>query len=192
MKKNIIFKVIILLFGLVPSNIIFADDIEVPMYNQIQILQKLLSMETRFQQSNQKEIVIGVLYQSQNKTSNKTNNTILEYVHNKKLKVGNSIIIFVSINVNNNLNELFNSSTALDIVMVTQLRSINLKEISNYSRNKSILTFATSADVMKKNNFSLAIGFKGNNPQPIINLKSLRSEGYSFPSQVLKISNVLN
>jgi hypothetical protein len=75
--------------------------------------------------------------------------------------------------------------------MITQLRSVNYKQIAGYALANSILTFATSEKIMIDNKFSLSVGYKSNSPQPVINKRTLLDEGYSFPAQILKYARVL-
>jgi hypothetical protein len=182
---GIIFCGIVLYFFV--SFEVFSNDIEVPIPNQLPILQKLLATENNFKKSNRKEIIAGVIYQPNNKISNNTKKEIFLYASNEKMMIGNATLKFIPINIeeDNNIHNILVKEKC-HLLIITQLRSINYKDILKYSSGYSVLTFATNADIMRQNKISIAIDYKSNIPQPIINLKTLEAESFSFPSQVLK------
>ena len=166
----------------------FASEVEVPIRNQLPILQRLLATETNLKK-NKREIVAGVIYQSNVRTSNQTKNELFTFARNERVTIGEAALRLVPINIDNaanNIYDILNGGEKYHFLIITQLRSVNYREISRYSTHKSVLTFATCVDVMRNHKFSIAIGYKGNSPQIIVNLDTLQAEGFSFPSQVLR------
>jgi hypothetical protein len=72
---------------------VLAVDAEVPVASQIQILLKMLESETRFANSK-REIIVGVMFQADHKTSNQTKKDIMAFVANKNFTIGSSSVKF--------------------------------------------------------------------------------------------------
>ena len=192
MRPRFNFFGIVLLF-FVPFDI-FSSDIEVPMRNQIPILQRLLSTENNLKK-NKREIVAGVVYQGNIRASNQTKNEIFSVARSERLKIGEATLRFVPINIDTiqgSVYDALDDGEKYHLLIITQVRPANYKYISRYSAQRSVLTFATCADVMQRNKFSIAIGYKANSPQLYVNFHSLQAEGFAFPSQVLRHAKKLS
>ena len=191
MKK--ILLIIILNFLL--FDLLYGDT-EVPIVNQIQILQKILSVEKKISASTSKEIMIGVIFQADNKGSNETKKEIVNFVQNKVLKVGTKTLKFVLINISasnsdNIISTITSASNKLDVLIITQLRNVNYNNIRLFAVDNNILTYSTNSNIMENYKFSLSVGYKSNNVQPFVNSKQVNSEGFSLPSSFLEYARII-
>ncbi len=187
--KNILILITIILCFFAGKEYLFANELEVPVINQIQFLKKILSVEKKLLASKDKEIKIGIIYQSDNKVSKKTAEDFKTAINGTPLKAGDKTFNFFLIDIKNAkdvINILENNTTNIDALVITQMRNIDYKLISNYSVDNSILTFATSEKVLLNNRFSLGVGYKGNNVQLLFNPKQIAAEGYNFPALVFE------
>jgi hypothetical protein len=196
MKKNIIFFVIVLTLLFQKNNILLnAKEREVPIGNQLQMLHKILSMETNLKKAKN-VINIGVVFQSNNEISNATKKALFSFSNINVMTIGNAKLRFFPIDLS--LPNNADIPTALrknkcKILILTQLQSVDFKELTKYTQKNSILSFATNIETMISHKLSLAIGYKGNNnPQPFINQESVKLEGFNFPAQILKLSRIIN
>lgn len=188
MKKKLLFSIIVICF-ILGVEYSFSDELEVPAANQVQILKKILSVEKNLLNSKDKEIVIGIIYQSDNKLSKKTAEDFKMNANRTISKANEKIFKFILIDVKNNKDVtkvLDKEQNNMDLLIITQLRNTNYKLINQYSVNNSILTFATNEKVMQNNAFSLGVGYKGNNVQLLFNPKQISAEGYSFPHNIFE------
>ena len=168
---------------------LFSSELEVPASNQVQFFKKILSTEKKLLTSKDKEIVVGIVYQSDNKLSKKTAEEFKLNVNRTIPKAGDKVFTFLLIDLKNNkdvISVLEKEKSNIDALIITQLRNVNYKLINDYSINNSILTFATNEKVMQNNGFSLGVGYKGNSVQVLFNPKQIAAEGYSFPSNVFE------
>jgi hypothetical protein len=91
---------------------------------------------------------------------------------------------------NNNISKALGHVNC-DILIVTQIRSVNFKEITNYTKEQQCLSYSTHSDLMRENNLSMSIGYKGYNPQIFINTNNAQTEGFSFPPQILRLMQTI-
>jgi hypothetical protein len=145
-------------------------EVEVPIVTQLQIFLKMIESERRLVSIKNKDIVIGVVFQQDFKTSNSTKKNIFNFSNNANVVIGGNKVRFVPIqltsaDVTASIEEI-NKQYGLNILIITQLRAINYRQIAQFASNNSILTYATNSDVMQNNKFSITVGYKGNNPQP--------------------------
>ncbi|MDR0927461.1 MAG: hypothetical protein LBO69_06810 [Ignavibacteria bacterium] len=170
-----------------------AQHKDVPIHNQLDILQGMLSMETTLGKKDVQDIVIGVVYQSSNATSSDVKNEIFSYIKNNKVKVRKIDVKFVPIDINksNNITSALAGSEKCRVFIITPLKGANYSEIVKFSNTYSILTYSTCSKVMLQNNLSLSITNEKGKKSPLVNRKSLLTEGYNFPAQVLQYTNIV-
>ena len=181
------FIVISVIFFFTLSVSFAADIVELPVANQLQFLQRMLSVEKQLSKSKENEIMIGIIYQSDFKTSKKTADNIKMYAEGKPIKAGNKTLKFIPIDIKKSKNVvglLNEESYKLDVIMITQLSNINYSDIKKYAVDNSVLTFATHQKTMETNKFSLAVGYKSNGFQLFFNPQQISEEGFIFPANV--------
>ena len=147
MKINI--SIVVTALFLLSSLYSYSSEVEVPVPTQMKILQKMLESERKLQSVSNKDVVIGVLYQSDNKTSDKTKRDIFNNVYSKPIKIGSRNAVFIPIplqkeNIRDTLAK-FHKENSLNVLIITQLRSINYKQISNFAVDNGILTISTNS-----------------------------------------------
>jgi hypothetical protein len=193
MKKNCkIIYILIFLTKYFSTIDVFADFTEVAIKNQMDFLQKIISFEKNINTSTETEINIGVLYQSDNRLSNETAKKLSIFFQTKSIKIKNKSVNYIPVDISKmSINDAFKNNKGLSIVIVTQLKAVNFNEIRNFTTKNGILSFCTIAEIMEKNNFSIAFGYKGNTVQPIINPKQVLAEGFKFPVSVLEYSRII-
>ena len=80
-------------------------------------------------------------------------------------------------------------SYEIDLLYITPLRVINIKEMADYYRGKKILTMSGIPEYVEEG-IALGIGLANERPQILINLPAAKAVGADFSSQVLGIAKV--
>ena len=144
MKKNVIFIIVLALLFLCKKSdfCLYAAETEVPIVNQLRIFHKILSMEITLKKVNKSEITVGVVFQSNNKISNETKKDIFVFATMNELTIGNVNLKFIPIDLSVKKNTDISSilkENKCEILIITQIRSIDFKEITKYTQEKSVI-----------------------------------------------------
>jgi len=170
----------------------YPQEIEVPMDVQVPIFFKILSFDRNFKSRMNGEIVIGVVYQGDVRASLNAADNFTEAVKKSSTPDLEGIPVrcvqidlsaepdFASAAVKNKIN----------IVYLTQLRSVDIGAISEACRTKQLLVLTGVPDYIETV-AAVGLGLKGDKPQIIINLPLAKAEGVDFNSQMLKLAKVI-
>jgi hypothetical protein len=167
--------------------------IEVPASHQMTLLKKVLQfgVHAKKQSNGKDEVQICVLYQSGNRISNKTMNSIVAQF--SKNETTNIRCLPIDVDSKTDIKNILKSKCSkANVLVITQLSSVDFMDIAAFAIKYKILTFATAAEIMLKNNFSACVGYKGNAPQLVVSLSALKAEGISLSSQILRYARVLD
>ena len=168
-----------------------SSTVEVPVLNQLKFLQKILLTEKQLSVSKEKEIEVGIIYQSDNRNSRKTFEDIMFHSGSTPVKVGDKTLKFIPIDLKNSkdiANIISNKNNNIVIFIITQLRNFDYRQIKKYALDNSILTYTTNADIMENYNFSLSVTYINNTMRPLINTSEVKSEGYNFPASIFQFA----
>jgi hypothetical protein len=169
-----------------------AQEIEVPINVQYVLLHKILAFDRNLKERAGKELVIGIIYQSNFRNSLNFKDELVEVI--AKSQPGKLVDIpdrYVTIEWTANLNlSEFGAKNEIDIFYVAPLRAVEIKTITAVSRSRKILTF-TGVPVYVDAGLAAGVGIKGDSPRIIINLPAARAEGVEFDAQLLKLAKVI-
>ncbi|RQW03503.1 YfiR family protein [candidate division KSB1 bacterium] len=168
-----------------------AQDIAVPIEVQYPLLLKVLTFDRNLKNRIGKEIVIGIVFQSNFKASRKLKDRLERVIQDSPIKTVEGIPIKpVAIDLDKtNLNEMIKQQN-VDILYIAPLRAYAIGQISDISRNQKILTTTGVPDYVEAG-LAVGVGLKGAKPELIINLPAVKNEGCDFSSQLLKLAKVI-
>jgi len=169
-----------------------AQEIEVPANVQFALLQKILAFDRNLKERAGDEIVIGILYQSNFRSSLNFKDELAAVIKKSTVEqLLNLPIRYVAIEVVGNIN-LGEQAVKhnVDIFYVAPLRAVEMKTITAVSRARKILTF-TGVPAYVEIGISVGIGIKGDNPRIIVNLPAAKAEGAEFNAQLLKLAKII-
>ena len=169
-----------------------GQEIEVPANVQFALLQKILAFDRNLKERAGDEIVIGILYQSNFRSSLNFKDELATVIKKSEIdQLLNLPIRYVAIELEakTNLGELA-AKHNLDIFYVAPVRAVDMKTITTVSRGRKILTF-TGVPAYVEAGITVGIGTKGDTPRIIINLPAAKAEGVEFNAQLLKLAKVI-
>lgn len=172
--------------------LLHAQEIEVPINVQYVLLHKILAFDRNLKERVGKELVIGIIFQSNFRYSLNFKDELGEVI--AKSQTGKLVDIpvrYVTIAWTENLNlSEYGAKNKIDIFYVAPLRAVEIKTITAASQAQKILTF-TGVPAYVDAGVAVGVGAKGESPRIIINLPSAKAEGVEFSSQLLKLAKVI-
>ena len=183
MRKLIIYFLFLINFDLI------CQDVIVPIDVQMSILSKLIYMEKKLSKKieDKKTINVLILYQNKNRQSLNEKNEILNHFSNSQ---ENSFEFSDLIYNNDNLLSDYCRKNKPDIIIVTSLRTADIKAIGEISGKNQSLTFSVEPDNVEKG-LSIGVELVRDKPQILINIEQIKNEGSIFSSHLLKIAKIL-
>ena len=188
MKRTVWAILLIILYGVVAS----AQEMPVPIKIQYELFLKILTYDRSFKKRVGDEIVIGIVYQRRFRISLNVKNELVEVIEKSSTKKLEEIPIrYVPIDLDDEpaLTDAI-SRNSIDILYVAPLRALELKTITELSRQKQVMTLTGVPDYVKSG-LAVGIGLKGKRPQIIINLPAAKAEGVDFRAQLLKVAKII-
>jgi hypothetical protein len=174
---------------LLGSRITLAQDLDVPVDVQTQLIPKILSYVHDLKTSNDDRFVIGVLFQRSYRTSVEVKNRILSAQPGRRV-LGHPVT-FIPVNLESE-HDLAAALVAakIDAVYFTPLRAVDATSIGNVCQANGIISFA-SIPSYTENATCVGFGLRGGKPQIHINLATARATGIEFSSKLLEIARVI-
>lgn len=179
MKKLMIKSLSLALVGIVYSNISYAA-LNVNVNIQTAILIKSLGYNKNLSNS----VNITVLFNSSSTKSQSIKNDFISNINALKKSSDKQI----NISSVNNVSELKNQD--VDIVYISE-DFTQLSDVKKISQNKKFLTWSSNPDYVKEGITSISVMNKNNRPKIIVNLETLKAEGQSLSSNLLKICETI-
>jgi hypothetical protein len=189
-NKNIILLFLFSLLALASTS--FAQHVSVPIDLQVKLLPKILSLDKNFDKTQGgKKVRIGIIYDGSLRNSVKTKNEVFKESKENQLKLKNSDIVFVSIDLSNieSLDEVLLNNN-LYAVFILPLRGYDISSISKICRSNKIISF-TSVPEFISQGVSVSFDIVNEKIKISINLQAAKAEGANFSSHLLKIANVI-
>jgi len=183
-------KIIILI--LLSALILYPYEMEIDIDLQMEIFIKMLYYEKKMTKRIDQNITFGIIYQEKVMASRSQKERITEFFQNstkksvKHLAIKHHSIPFASLTgLENDLKKLH-----IDILYITELRAVDIKEILRLCRKHRILSISGITDYIDEG-VSASITLRKKRPLLVINLESVAAEGAEFSSNLLKISKVI-
>lgn len=127
---------------------------------------------------------IAVLFNQSSSRSQNVKNDFISNINTLKKNVDKQVNV-ISLS---NVSEL--KSQDIDIVYISDDFN-QVSDIKKIAQSKKILTWSSNPDFVKDGATSISVMNKNNKPKIIVNLESLKSEGQSLSSNLLKICETI-
>jgi hypothetical protein len=180
---------VLFIFFISLSNVL-AQEIAVPVGIQLPLFLKLLSFDRDLNARSEKELVIGVVYQKF-RTSLETKDEFQHVVDELAIKTLNGVPfrsipleIVTEMDLENAISE-----TKIHILYITPLRALSIEKIAEICRRQKVLALTGVPEYVDWG-IGIGIGSKGQKPQVIINLASVKAGGANFSSTLLQLKFV--
>lgn len=179
------------LFCIILLTVSSAQTMPVPINVHFPMLIKVLLFERALITKAGDEIIIGILYYKRNKSSNDSQKEILNLIHASKLKIGNSTIRCIPIEMNEST-DLVTQLTRfhIHVLYITPIRAIDIEVISQTCQSKHIISMTGVTDYLESG-IALGVGTRGEKPQIIVNLSEAKAEGADFSSKLLNLAKII-
>ncbi len=185
---NKIFSIFLIL--LVSGDINNAQNINVPLNAQFEIIPKILSLNEVSKWKNPNEIKCAIIYNGLIKSSVTAKRKIEELAAEKQPKIQGKQVTCVLLDVNKEKDvEKFLQDNKIDLVYLMPLRAYDIGYLEKLFRKLDIISFTSTEAYL---DYGISIGFKLVNERIkiVINLKSSRDEGAKFSSHLLKLAQI--
>lgn len=171
---------------------VFAQEREAPVVTQYLMLHKALAFERGLLARADKEIVVGVLYQSRLPGSIAFLAELREAI--KKVDVESFTVRplrFVEIELHEDFAFAADTTKRLcDVFYLGPIHTFDIKALTVISRTRKILTF-TGVPAQVEAGLALGVILSDNRPLLLINLPAANAEGAEFDAQLLRLARVL-
>jgi hypothetical protein len=189
-KSNICINILVLI--LIFSCKSFAQEMPLPIENQVPLFIKILNYDRQFKTRISNSVVIGILYQNKFRASSIAKDEFIKYLFlNSENSIDGKPFSCIPIEYNNleNLEKLAGEKN-LNILYVTPMRSTDIIKVSRICRENKIISISGVPEYIREG-LSVGLDMKSDNPKILINLDAAKSEGADFKSQLLKISEII-
>jgi hypothetical protein len=164
----------------------------VPVDLQISLASRILSFDHELKSRVGDEIVIGIVYQDQFRSSLNARDAFLE-AH--RSGIGTEITGLPVRCVPLAFRDTARLAEAavehdLDVLYIAPLRAVSIGALANLSRRRHILTI-TGVPEYVANGIAVGIGSEAGRPKILINLDGANAEGADFSSELLKLSQIV-
>jgi len=170
---------------------ISAQDIKVPLEIQFALLPKVLLLEKTLSVQEEK-IKIAILYDSTIRSSINVKEKIFSFIDDQRYKKDNSKFVYITLDLANEValsNLLIEHQ--LNAVYLTPLRSEHINQISLECKKLKLISF-TGIEKYLDYGISILFDIKNKKPKITINMESVKEEGASFSSYLLRLANIIN
>lgn len=164
----------------------------VPLEIQVPLFSKILSFDRNLKSRAGSEIVMGIVFQSKFRTSLNARIRFEQVVREIGIKEINGIrVTLVPLDIYETGLEKALTEHQVDIVYITPLRAVDIKEISELCRKQKVLSLSGVPGYCNSG-LIVGVGIKGGKPEIIVNLQKAKDIGVDFRSQLLKLARIVN
>jgi hypothetical protein len=158
---------------------------------QYLLLLKILTYDKKFLSKKSDKVIIGIVFQSNYRTSDASKDALIAAIGESMLKVEKRKVNFILMDLSfTGELEYYGKNSAPDVLFILPIRDINFSSILAYSWKFKILTF-TSVPAYMDEGISTCVNMNGERPVILINRISARNEGVDFSSQLLKVARIV-
>lgn len=170
-----------------------AQEMPLPVEDQVPLFVKILNYDRSLVNKDMDKIVIGVLYQEKFRISSITKDEFIQSVYNNdENTINGKPIVCVPIEISNLANlDWFIDNKNISILYITPLRSVELRDIYHVTRRKKIMTLSGVSKYIRQG-LSVGLELIDEKPKILLNIRSVRSEGIDFTSQLLRLAILIN
>jgi len=160
------------------------------MEKQVSLLSRVVQFDRTFDARSENGLVVGVVFQAVYPPSVQEKDAFRSAVDRISFRdAQNRPVEIVEIDAGGNLGENLDNAE-VDILYVSRLQDVDLRQLTEVTRARGILTFSSQARYVEQ---GLAVALEpSSSDQPIlINLTAVDSEGSDFRPGLLKMANVI-
>lgn len=182
---------LILLLLVMTIGVSSAQEMSVPVNLQFALFSKVLQFDRNLRTRSGDEIIFGVVYQSQFKSSRKVKEDFTGVVDGlSKKEIGQIPFRLLTLNLDevDLAKEIVKSN--FTILYITPLRAVDPASVAEVARRKGVLTLTGVPDYVESG-VAVGLATKGGKPQILINLKVAKDEHADFSSQLLKLVRII-
>ncbi len=193
--KRIMIKNMLLIFItyiLIVMNTVNAQNIKAPIDAQVDLIPKILALDKNFNPSYERKICnIGVIYNSELKSSVDTKDRIMWYSSGKEIEIKNCRTEMIPIDISN----IINIRGALDknkikAVYIAPTGDYDVSSLTRICKDKMIRTF-TGVDSLFTSDISVLFDLNNYKVQIYVKLSSAKEEGIDFSAYLLNIAELI-
>lgn len=169
-----------------------AQQMPAPVGVQIPILLKVLAFDRHLTDVKEKELVLGVLFQSGFRTSVGVKDAVMEIVArdgSDRLASRRLKPIAVDADEKGTLESKLKQSGA-DVLYVTPLRALDVASVASVARTLGVLTLSGVPDYIRSG-LSIGLDVKRDRPEILVNLKAAREAGADLAAPLLKMATIV-
>lgn len=169
-----------------------AQEVPLPADTQIKLLVKTLEFDRNLSGRSHDYVNIAIFYQKKNRQSNDLRldiENVIQQFKNSKIQKKSVKFLFIDISSLTDFTDIINSQH-IDVAFILPLKSINVNDISNITRQKQIISITPCPEYIK-NGVSIGFDMQGGKPQIILNLSNSKKEGTNFSSIFLNYAKVI-
>ncbi|MBI4809879.1 MAG: hypothetical protein HY800_00195 [Ignavibacteriales bacterium] len=144
---------------------LIAQEMPIPIKVQVPLFTKILSFDRNLKTRVGNEIVLGIVYQKNFRTSFDVQDQIITTITKIPIREIDGIslrCIAIEMKENIDLTDII-TKNKVDILYITPMRTLDFEKISAISRANQILTISGVPDYIDEG-FAVGIGSKGDNP----------------------------
>jgi len=189
----------ILLFGLLlagvcqPGWLFAGNEMPVPVEIQVPLLMKILSADRTLATRAGSALVIGVIFQDNNRESSATMAEFSRLAGQAHVSGSTAIPVTIEPVSLDKLDALAPelAKRKIRVCYITPLRSVDVTAVIAAADSSGSLTCTGVPEYMKRG-AAVGIGSRGGRPEIIINLDSAKEAGADFSSQLLKLARLVS
>ncbi len=174
------------------TSVSFTQEMPVPVEVQFQLFKKILSYDRNLRSRCGDTLAIAIVYQNRFRSSLTTKEEFLRIVDEQpEHRIENLPYICTAFEMGS-MQELENFlvKNNIDIVYLTPLRGIDIKQVAHISHTNTVVTLTGIPEYISSG-IIVGIDIKGEKPQILINLTSATTAKVDFNSQLLKLSKIV-
>jgi hypothetical protein len=169
-----------------------AEDMALPVADQVPLLLKILTYDRNFEKKAGAELAIGIVYDPADRDSAKATTDLGNALFQWKGKTVKQLkITYYTIEYTNAADlERFVKQKGISVLYIAPGNARNLANIVQLSQDLHLTTTTGVPDYVRRG-ASVGLALSQDKPQILINLKSTRLEGSEFDASLLRLATIL-
>ncbi|MES2178336.1 MAG: YfiR/HmsC family protein [Gemmatimonadota bacterium] len=167
-----------------------AQEMDAPVAIQIPVLLKVMAFDRQLPLRAPAEIVIGVVFQSGNRTSAMAKDEALHAFVGAREGVGGVPLRAVAIDLDRERLPDVLRAGKFTMLYITPLRGADVAAIASLTREWRVTTL-TGVPRYVAQGLGIGVGVKGGRPRILVNLEASKLEGAELGAELLKLADIL-